>query len=206
MVGLGVGDDKPVDRSNRHEDDSGVGDIIADLTPNGILGFLKPEELEVLKFYGVFGEFAPGEVIVKEGLMQNRLYYVISGKLQVSVSRAGEAFALGEIQAGDCFGEVSIFEPGPASATVTVLETAVLWHLDVQALQEFFGVLPGAGGQLLVGVAQLLCKRLRAANQEIARNHQTPTFLGVRAGKLKAPIHFSSIQAPKRKTGLFGKK
>lgn len=183
-----------------------MSDIIADLTPNGILGFLKPEELEVLKFYGVFGEFGPGEVIVKEGQMQDRLYYVISGRLQVSVSRAGEAFVLGEIQAGDCFGEVSIFEPGSASATVTVAETAVLWHLDVEALQGFFAELPGAGGQLLVGVAQLLCKRLRAANQEIAKNHQAPTFLGVRAGRLKAPIRFDSVQVSKRKTGIFGKK
>ncbi|GAB4241775.1 MAG: hypothetical protein OHK005_05090 [Candidatus Methylacidiphilales bacterium] len=183
-----------------------MGDIIADLTPNGILGFLQPEDLETLKYYGVFGEFAPGEVIVREGLLQDRLYFVVSGKLQVSASRAGEVFVLGEVQTGDCLGEVSIFEPGPASATVTVLETAVLWHLDIQALQEFFAALPSAGGQLLVGVAQLLCKRLRAANQEIARNHQTPTFLCVRAGKLKAPIHFSSIQAPRRKTGLFGKK
>lgn len=183
-----------------------MSDLIADLTPVGILAFLKPDELEALKFYGVFGEYGPGEVVLREGLLQDRLYYVVSGKLRVSVSRAGSEFTLGEVQAGDCLGEVSIFEPGTASATVTVVETSVLWHLDIGALQEFFIALPSAGGQLLVGIAQLLCRRLRAANQEIAKSHRSPTFLGVRAGGLKAPIRFDNVQLNKRRSGFFGKK
>ncbi|MFQ3671658.1 MAG: Crp/Fnr family transcriptional regulator [Verrucomicrobiia bacterium] len=183
-----------------------MSDVIADLTPTGILGFLEPEELEILKFYGTFGEFGSGEEVVREGVLQDRLYYVLSGRLKVVVGRAGEAFTVGEICAGDCLGEVSIFEPGTASATVTVVETAVLWHLDIQALQEFFAELPAAGGRLLVGVAQLLCKRLRAANEEIAKGYKTPTFLGVRAGGLKAPIRFDDVPRVKRRAGIFRKK
>jgi CRP-like cAMP-binding protein len=185
-----------------------MGDLIAELTPEGILAFLKPEELEVLKFYGVFGEYGVGEIVVEEGAMQNRLYYVLSGKLNVLVNRAGEEFKLGEVQSGDCLGEVSIFEPGVASATVRVSETAVLWHLDIEALQSFFAELPGAGGQLLVGIAQLLCKRLRHANDAIAQNHSSPNFLGIRAGALKQAIRFDNLQPSRSKKGggLFKKK
>lgn len=113
-------------------------ELIAELKPEGIFELVSPPDLEALKFYGTFGEYAPGEVVVKEGDEQNRLCAVIAGVLDVHVNSDGDWLRVGECVPGDSIGEVSIFEPGPASATVKVRGQAVLWHLDVEVLQNFF--------------------------------------------------------------------
>lgn len=159
-------------------------ELVAELRQVGILSHLSPEDLETLKFYGVFGEYGPGEVVVQEGTDQNQLYIIIAGALEVAIHSGGEDVVLGSIGTGDCIGEVSIFEPGQASATVRVVEKSILWHLDVNALQNFFEQMPTAGGQLMMGIAQLLTKRLRQANQAIVANRLLPKHLSVRSGKM----------------------
>jgi CRP-like cAMP-binding protein len=161
--------------------------------------------LETLKFYGVFGEFGPGEVVVEQGIQQTCLYIVISGILEVVMTGQSKEVKLGEIGPGDCIGEVSIFEPGTASATVRVLETSILWSLDVQSLQTYFEQLPVAGGQLMLGIAQLLSKRLRQANQTILSHQIVPVHLSVRSGTLREPIKASSSESKDAGGGgLFG--
>lgn len=182
-----------------------MGDGSADLVQSGILGHIAAPDLETLKFYGVFGEFGVGEVVVEQGVQQTCLYVVISGILEVVLTGSSKEVKLGEMSTGDCIGEVSIFEPGLASATVRVLETSVLWSLDVQSLQSYFEQLPVAGGQLMLGIAQLLSKRLRHANQTILSHQISPVHLAVRAGAIREPIKASNSAAKdKEGGGLFG--
>jgi CRP-like cAMP-binding protein len=164
-------------------------EVIAELKPEGILSALLPADLEALKFYGTFGEYSVGEVVIKEGDKQDRLYLVISGKLEVSIASAGEQIKVGTMDPGQCFGEVSIFEPGPASASVKVIETSVMWSLDAISLQNFFEQVPLAGGQILLGISQLLSGRLRRANEILIENSLQPEisvqkFEPIRAGNL----------------------
>jgi CRP-like cAMP-binding protein len=181
-----------------------MSELVADLRQEGILSHISPSDLETLKYYGVFGEYGPGEVVVQEGVEQSELYIVIAGDLEVVIKSGGEEVTLGKIGPGDCIGEISIFEPGPASATVRVLEQAVLWHLDVTSLQSYFERLPVAGGQLMLGIAQLLSKRLRQANQAIIANRMIPKHLSVRSGKVE-PITADNVDEDKEKrTGLLG--
>jgi CRP/FNR family cyclic AMP-dependent transcriptional regulator len=178
---------------------------IAELRAEGILTHVSPEDLETLKFYGVFGEYAPGEIVIQEGIQQDNLYYVVEGKLDVFNTAGGSEVMLGTIGQGDCIGEVSIFEPGPASATVRVVDIAILWHLDVNSLQSFFEQIPTAGGQVMLGIAQLLSKRLRQANQAIIANRLTPKHLAVRSGRMTMPITVQTVgEGEEKSTGLFG--
>jgi CRP-like cAMP-binding protein len=182
-----------------------MSELVADLRQEGILSHISPSDLETLKYYGVFGEYGPGEVVVQEGVEQSELYIVIAGDLEVVIKSGGEEVTLGKIGPGDCIGEISIFEPGPASATVRVLEQAVLWHLDVTSLQSYFERLPVAGGQLMLGIAQLLSKRLRQANQAIIANRMIPKHLSVRSGKVE-PITADNVDEDnkEKRTGLLG--
>jgi CRP-like cAMP-binding protein len=177
-------------------------EVIADLTPTGILSYIDAENLEALKFHGEFGEYGDGEMIVEEGVRQYNLYIVISGSCQVVIGEGDSEIILGEIGPGDCVGEVSILEPGEATATVRVNNTAVLWKLDVGQLQRFFEKLPVAAGQLMLGISQLLCKRLRSANQTILLGKLTPKHLGVRSGKFTEPLR-PTDEPDKASGGLF---
>jgi CRP/FNR family transcriptional regulator, cyclic AMP receptor protein len=183
------------------------GEVVTELRPCGILSFLDEQSLEALKYHGVFGEYGPGEVIIREGESQHFLFVVISGRLEVLMVHGGKEVLLGEIEEGDCLGEVSIFEPGEASATVRVVETAVLWSLEVDQLQDFFEKLPVAGGQLLLGITQLMARRLRHANQQILANRITPKHLSCRSARME-PIKAGSLHDDKKGiiSGLFGSK
>jgi CRP/FNR family transcriptional regulator, cyclic AMP receptor protein len=64
--------------------------------------------------------YGPGEEIVREGSTGTALYIVLSGNARVQ--RGGEA--LGEVKAGDFFGELALIEEHPRSATV-VADTEV---------------------------------------------------------------------------------
>lgn len=178
-------------------------EVIAQLQPTGILSFLEIHDLETLQFYGTFGEYGAGEVIVTQGEKAQTLHVVISGALDVIVSAGDKETKVGEIGPGDCIGEVGILEPGPASATVRVTQTAILWSVTIEALQQFFEAVPMGAAQLLMGISSLLCKRLRHANQTIMENRIIPGHLGVRCGLIKEPIRASSVDKS-AKSGLLG--
>jgi len=186
-------------------------EVIADLTAVGILGYLNDDDLEALKYHGEFGEYGDGEVIVEEGVRQYNLYIIVSGQCEIVLGSGANEMVVGDIGPGSCIGEVSILEPGDATATVRVTGTAVLWKLDVEQLQAFFEKLPVAAGQLMLGIAQLLCQRLRTANQTIMQSKNTPKQLGVRAGRVQAPIRVTDLVEDKPASGglfsnLMGKK
>ena len=58
--------------------------------------------------------YAPDDTIVKEGSTGTALYIILSGRARVE--RAGTP--LGELSAGDFFGELALIEEHPRSATV----------------------------------------------------------------------------------------
>jgi CRP-like cAMP-binding protein len=178
-------------------------EVLARLQPTGILSFLEYPDLETLQFYGTFGEYGPGEVIIQQDQKAQTLHIVIAGSLEVIVSALGKETKVGDIGEGDCIGEIGILEPGPASATVRVAETTILWSIDIEALQQFFEVVPMGAAKLLMGISSLLCKRLRHANQTIMENRILPGHLGVRCGLIKEPIRASADEKP-GKGGLFG--
>ena len=63
-----------------------------------------------------------GERVTKEDDYGYSLFLVVSGRLKVDIG--GDEIA--EIQAGDCFGEVSLVTGKKRNATVTALETCEL--------------------------------------------------------------------------------
>jgi CRP-like cAMP-binding protein len=98
-------------------------------------------------------------------------------------------------------GEVALFEPGPATATVQVVsETATVWSLDRAALYDFVSRHPSSGGALLMGIAQCLSQRIRHANYTIAASHHGPatSIMVSRVEPIRAEV------AKDESSGLFG--
>jgi CRP/FNR family transcriptional regulator, cyclic AMP receptor protein len=186
-------------------------EIAKPLPPVGILSALSDQSLSNMAPYGKYEEFPVGTTIIKEGVLQDRFYVVVTGKLSITAMASGKEVPLNVAEAGECLGEVSLLEPGPASATVKVLEPTTLWSMDLEALRNYITEHAGGGGALLMGMASCLSTRLRQANQLIARHQVTPveTVLPNRERAITAdntPVQIGFFDRLKKSMGAGEKK
>ena len=151
-------------------DDSSV----PSLPQEGIFAGLSQRSRKNLASYGKFEDFRAGTEIIREGAPQDRLYVVVRGRLALRSRRGAQELEVSEAQAGECVGEVCLLEPGPAPASIRVVEEAVLWSLDIMGLRIFISDHSGGAGAFLMGMATCLSAHLREANRRICQNHMLP--------------------------------
>jgi CRP-like cAMP-binding protein len=115
--------------------------ILADLDAGevqALLARLHPHELEA------------GEVLFREGDPGEELFVVESGTLGISVSLAdGQSLEIASFEAGDFFGEMSIFEREPRSATCQAKSPCRLLSLRRQDLFEFMTRSPASAARIM---------------------------------------------------------
>jgi len=140
----------------------------------GILAGLSDQSLVTLSHYGKYQQLPAGTMLITEGEPQDRFYVVVSGRLSISALVAGKNVPLSIAEPGECLGEVSVIEPGPASANVQVQEDAVLWSMNLEDMKVYLSEHIGGGGALLMGMAQCLSRRIRQANHLISQHHTVP--------------------------------
>ena len=108
-----------------------------------------------------------GHTIFHFGDPGDALYIVRSGAVQVYVENyEGEKIILAENTSGDIFGEISMLDGGPRTATAIVTEDAEVFVLERQDLQALITKHPHAAMDLLTMVG----RRLRATD-ELLRTH-----------------------------------
>lgn len=137
----------------------------------GILEPLGDEDRDILSGYGEFRPVQPGQHLIEEGMNQTGLYFVISGKLHATALRGGHKVLLGAVATGETVGEINLFDPSAASATVTAVEFSQVWFIDSKSLEAYINSYPRAAAWLLIGVATTIARRLRAVNDKLANFH-----------------------------------
>jgi hypothetical protein len=131
------------------------------------IGHLKEDDRDLLSSYGEFFPGHPGTTIIEEGAQQTEVLVVISGKLQVHAMQTdGVPRLLAEVGPGETLGEISLFTPGPATATVIATEFSQLWRIADADLLQFMTDNPGAGNVLLRTLATILAQRLRQVDPQ----------------------------------------
>jgi CRP-like cAMP-binding protein len=107
---------------------------------------------------------AAGATLIEEGQSADTLYLVVDGTLRVTIDVAGKQRAVGVLEAGAIVGEVSLMDPGPASATVTGDGEVRLDALSHPALDELARREPHVGAAILRALCHVLSDRLRDAD------------------------------------------
>jgi CRP-like cAMP-binding protein len=129
-----------------------------------LLAKLTPEQLERVAKAGEVESYNPNEPIVVEGSLGDALFLVLSG--EVAVHRGAQTFAT--LGGGEFFGEMSLVEPAPRSATVTSMSATFLFRMPHDSLRALITDDPNAASVLLVQVVKTLSDRLRRANQMLS--------------------------------------
>ncbi len=108
---------------------------------------------------------ARGRVLFHEGDPGDRLYVVTEGKVKLHrTSPDGRENMLAVLGPGDLFGELSLFDPGPRSATVTAVTDTSFFSLSHDDLLKWLDGRPDVANGLL----SQLASRLRRANDVVA--------------------------------------
>ena len=103
--------------------------------------------------------------VIEKGHEQDSLFFVISGMLHAIGKKNGRDVLLGRISPGETIGEINMFDPAKASATVKSVEFSQVWRIDREALENFMNDLPLPAAHLLIGIATNLSRRLRTTNE-----------------------------------------
>ena len=106
-----------------------------------------------------------GDVLFHEGDPGDRLYVIGEGKIKLGRSSAdGRENLLAILGPGEMFGELSLFDPGPRTATATAIAETQIVGLTHEQLKAFLGERPGVATTLLAALA----RRLRRTNESLA--------------------------------------
>jgi hypothetical protein len=127
---------------------------------------LEPAQIKLLQSISRREFFAKGDVILKRGSPETRLYIVTEGSARITLSDDGsdEEATLVDVGQGGVLGEVSMVVGEPHSATVTALEPTEVITLDGNALFNLMAQNPDFGSRMWQRLAGALGERLRRSN------------------------------------------
>lgn len=101
----------------------------------------------------------PGDVIVREGETGDSLYIIVDGKVEV----VDDNRILNQLEARAVFGELSMLDSSPRTATIRALEETSLLRLDQVSFYEIMSDYV----EVAMGTIQLLTRNLRARTGDV---------------------------------------
>jgi CRP/FNR family transcriptional regulator, cyclic AMP receptor protein len=127
---------------------------------------LKADALAMLGEKGTVRDFAPGEVIVREGDPGHSLFIIVEG--EVEVTKHPHDVVLARLQAGTFFGEMCVVDPVPRAATVRALATVRVIEITSGAMYHLFQKMPDQYAIMILNVARDIARRLRRLDEAFA--------------------------------------
>lgn len=109
--------------------------------------------------------FRRGHTVFVEGEPGDLMYIIVTGKVKIGRrTRDGRENLLAVLGPSDVFGELSVFDSGPRTSTVTAVTAVSTLSMDRDALRTWMRAHPEIGEQLL----RVLARRLRDTNDNLA--------------------------------------
>ena len=125
------------------------------------------EELLAVHRCAVERSFRKGEIVIEEGTPGDSLYMIKKGKVAVEKKAGEEPVLIAELSAGECFGEVSLIDDYPHTATVRALEDSefiTIGRLDLNVLLQWNPLL---ASKMWYAFAAELSERIRNTDEKL---------------------------------------
>ena len=137
-----------------------------------LLAGFSPAEREQFRSLLKRREYAAGEIVFREGAIEDELYIILSGsasvKLEIAAARRnqrGREQRLVTFAAGTAFGEMALLDREARSATVQADAPLVCYVLDRPAYERIEREMHAIAIKLLTNLGSELSARLRQANR-----------------------------------------
>jgi len=151
-------------------DKSKYGEALKKVIPCRVM---TPEDFQFFIGSSELLKYEDGELIVKQGAVDQSFYAVVAGSVQVMVEEtSGKDVYIATIGAGEVFGEAGIFLKVPRTANVLSLDDSIILRITREAVMKFIRQHPVSGNKFLMVIVHSLLKKLKEANQELAYERQ----------------------------------
>jgi len=110
-------------------------------------------------------EYLTDELVIRQGEPGMGMYIIQSGKVVVLSEPAGVQYT--ELNGGDFFGEVSLLDETPRSASVVAKEPTRILGFFQSDLFSLIERNPRLGVKIVIRLAQFLGERLKRTNQQV---------------------------------------
>ena len=131
---------------------------------------------EMLRDVGLFAGLDGGSLrvlgaaVVDEGDDRQEMFLVIAGELEVVKRGRGGEFRVALFGPGDCFGEMSLIDVQPRSATVRAVAHTLMLRMTPQSREEPpYRRDPKAYSIFIMNIPRELSRRLRVADGILAQ-------------------------------------
>lgn len=122
-----------------------------------------------LKKMGSIKQFVTDEVIFNQGDTGREMYVILSGEVNVWINSVdGFPVSVAVLESGDFFGEMSVLEDLPRSATVQCLKDTTVLVIKENNFEEFITGEPPLAHKIMRG----LSNRIRRLNEELKQLHK----------------------------------
>lgn len=134
------------------------------------LSTFSEEELKGLLELSRIRKYEPGELILEEGFFDAWIYFLVSGK--VKIVKNGENLSILQ-RMGDIFGEMSIIDGSPRSASVYAVDKTVCLATDASYIDRLSDNDRVAFCYILYRIfSEILADRLRLTTEELIKEKE----------------------------------
>jgi len=133
----------------------------------GVVGGLTEEERILIKDRFIERRVNDGEVIINEGEIGSSMFFIIDGEVKIFRRHHGKNIELAVLKSGNFFGEMTLLDEFPRSASVSAIGDCVLYELSKANFNDLIEKYPSLGIKITLTIANELSKRIRIANVRV---------------------------------------
>ena len=134
-----------------------------------IFGALRDDALQVLLEHAHMVEAGAGTSYFREGDAACSMFVLETGRALVTKAWRGREFVLNTLGPGDCFGEMSLLDLGPRSATVRAEQDCRAIEFGTSDLLRLYERDMEQCAVVQMNISREVCRRLRATDEWLFR-------------------------------------
>ncbi|HEX8295840.1 MAG TPA: cyclic nucleotide-binding domain-containing protein [Chthoniobacteraceae bacterium] len=109
----------------------------------------------------------PRERILEEGTPVTGLYLICDGAVHIRRLAQKREMLLGRLGVGGFFGEINLFDPGVATASIYAMKPTTMAFAEYEAVRAFMSDNPATGYKMVSAMMTEMARRLRQTSARL---------------------------------------